>query len=126
MLIHDAVRPFFSINLINEIIKKLKTNDSVIPSLKVFDSIRLLEKREYKNLNRENIKLIQTPQGFDFKKIYDAHKKFKNDAYTDDSLIFYRNGNKIKIISGEIMNIKVTEKKDFQDLKKIYEKKIMI
>jgi 2-C-methyl-D-erythritol 4-phosphate cytidylyltransferase/2-C-methyl-D-erythritol 2,4-cyclodiphosphate synthase len=123
VLIHDAVRPFFSINLINEIIKKLETNDSVIPSLKVFDSIRLLEKREYKNLHREDIKLIQTPQGFDFKKIYDAHKKFKNDAYTDDSLIFYRNGNKIKIISGEIMNIKVTEKKDFQDLKKIYEKK---
>ena len=123
VLIHDAVRPFFSTNLINEIIKRLKTNDSVIPSLKIFDSIRLFNKREYKNLKRENIKLIQTPQGFDFKKIYDAHKRFKKEIYTDDSLLFYNNGNKIKIISGEIMNIKVTEKKEFQDLKKIYEKK---
>jgi 2-C-methyl-D-erythritol 4-phosphate cytidylyltransferase/2-C-methyl-D-erythritol 2,4-cyclodiphosphate synthase len=123
VLIHDAVRPFFTTNLINEIIKKLKTNDSVIPSLKIFDSIRSFKKREYKNLNRENIKLIQTPQGFDFQKIYDAHKKFKKEIYADDSLLFYKNGNKIKIISGEIMNIKVTEKKEFQDLKKFYEKK---
>jgi len=123
VLIHDAVRPFFSTNLVNEIIKKLKTNDSVIPSLKIFDSIRLFKKREYKNLNRESIKLIQTPQGFDFKKIYDAHKRFKKEIYTDDSLLFYNNGNKIKIISGEIMNIKVTEKKEFQELKKFYEKK---
>ena len=123
VLIHDAVRPFFTTNLINEIIKKLKTNDSVIPSLKIFDSIRSFKKREYKNLNRENIKLIQTPQGFDFQKIYDAHKRFKKEIYADDSLLFYKNGNKIKIISGEIMNIKVTEKKEFQDLKKFYEKK---
>ena len=123
IIIHDAVRPFFSINLLQEIIKKLKPNESVVPTLKIFDSIRLFEKKEYKNLSRENIKLIQTPQGFDFKKIYDAHKIFKNEIYTDDSLLFYKNGNKIKTIPGEIMNIKVTEKKEFQDLKKIYENK---
>ena len=123
IMIHDAVRPFFSINLLQEIIKKLKTNESVIPTLKIFDSIRLFKKKEYKNLNKENIKLIQTPQGFDFKKIYDAHKIFKNEIHTDDSLLFYKNGNKIKTIPGEIMNIKVTEKKEFQDLKKVYEKK---
>ena len=122
IMIHDAVRPFFSINLLQEIIKKLKTNESVIPTLKIFDSIRLFKKKEYKNLSKENIKLIQTPQGFDFKKIYDAHKIFKNEIHTDDSLLFYKNGNKIKTIPGEIMNIKVTEKKEFQDLKKIYEK----
>ena len=123
IIIHDAVRPFFSINLLQEIIKKLKTNESIIPTLKIFDSIRLFKKKEYKNLTRENIKLIQTPQGFDFKKIYNAHKIFKNEIYTDDSLLFYKNGNKIKTIPGEIMNIKVTEKKEFQDLKKIYENK---
>tara|TARA_Y100000022_G_scaffold149499_1_gene131238 strand:- start:1100 stop:2257 length:1158 start_codon:yes stop_codon:yes gene_type:complete len=123
IMIHDAVRPFFSINLIKEIVKKLKTNESVIPTLKIYDSIRLFKKKEYKNLSRENIKLIQTPQGFDFKKIYDAHKIFKNEIHTDDSLLFYKNGNKIKTIPGEIMNIKVTKKKEFQDLKKIYENK---
>ena len=121
VMIHDAVRPFFSINLLKEIIKKLNKNDSAIPTLKIFDSVRLFEKKKYKNLNRENIKLIQTPQGFDFKKIFNAHKKFKNEINTDDSLLFYKNGNKIKTIEGEIMNIKVTEKRGFKDLKKIYE-----
>ena len=123
VLIHDAVRPFFSKDLLYEIFKKLKKNESVIPTLKIFDSVRLLEKKVYKNFNRENIKLVQTPQAFDFKKIYDAHKKFKNKIYTDDSLLFYKNGNKIKTIAGELMNIKVTEKKGFEELKKIYMEK---
>ncbi len=121
VLIHDAVRPFFSKNLLYEIVKKLEKHDSVIPILKVVDSIRSFEKENYKNLNRENIKLIQTPQAFDFKKIYDSHKKFRNEINTDDSLLFYKNGNKIKTITGEIMNIKVTEKKGFEEFKKMYE-----
>ena len=58
-----------------------------------------------------------------FKKIYDAHKKFKNKIYTDDSLLFYKNGNKIKVINGEIMNIKITEKKGFEEFKKFMKKK---
>ena len=123
VIIHDAVRPFFSKSLLYEIIKKLKRNESVVPTLKIFDSVRLFEKKKYKNVSRENIKIIQTPQAFDFKKIYDAHKRFKNETYTDDSLLFYKNGNKIKTILGEIMNVKVTEKKGFKELEKIYEDK---
>ncbi len=123
VLIHDAVRPFFSKNLLCEIIKKIESHQSVIPALKTFDSVRLFEKAKYENLNRDNIKLIQTPQAFDFIKIYNAHKKFKNENNTDDSLLFYRNGNKIKIIKGEIMNFKITKKKEFEEFKKIYEGK---
>ena len=122
VLIHDAVRPFFSINLLYEIIKNLENHESVVPALKIFDSVRLFEKQKYKNLNRENIKLIQTPQAFDFEKIYNAHKKFKNINSTDDSLLFYKNGNKIKVINGEIMNIKITEKKGFEEFKKFMKK----
>ena len=121
VLIHDAVRPFFSINLLYEIIKKLKNHESVVPALNIFDSVRLFEKEKYENLNRKNIKLIQTPQAFDFEKIYNAHRKFKNIHSTDDSLLFYKNGNKIKVINGEIMNVKITEKKGFEELKRIYE-----
>ena len=123
VLIHDAVRPFFSKNLLFEIIKKIERYDSAIPALKIFDSVRIFEKEKYENLNRENIKLIQTPQAFDFKKIYDAHKRFKNEINTDDSLLFHKNGNKIKIITGEVMNFKITEKKGFEEFKKIYEER---
>ena len=57
------------------------------------------------------------------KKFIMLTKRFKNEINTDDSLLFYKNGNKIKIITGEIMNIKVTEKKGFEEFKKIYEEK---
>ena len=123
VLIHDAVRPFFSINLLYKIIKELQNHESVVPALKIFDSVRFFEDEKYENLNRENIKLIQTPQAFDFDKIYNAHKKFKNINSTDDSLLFYKNGNKIKVINGEIMNIKITEKEGFEEFKRIYEEK---
>ena len=45
VLIHDAVRPFFSINLLYEIIKKLENHESVVPALNIFDSVRLFEKK---------------------------------------------------------------------------------
>ena len=48
--IHDAVRPFFSINLLKEILKKLDKYDGVIPSINVYDSVRYILKRTLKIL----------------------------------------------------------------------------
>ena len=50
-------------------------------------------------------------------------KNLKMKINTDDSLLFYKNGNKIKIITGEIMNFKITEKKDLKNLRRFMRKK---
>ena len=114
IIIHDVVRPFFSINLLQNILESLKKNDCVIPFINVYDSIRFYKKKYYKNISRENLKLIQTPQGFKFKIIYDAHRNVKKNDFTDDSMLAFENGNDISLIPGEILNFKITEKKDLK------------
>ena len=114
VFIHDSVRPFFSLNLLNSIYRNLKNNFGVAPAINVDDSAGYFKVRSYKNVIRENLKLIQTPQGFCFNSIYNAHKKFKNTIYTDDSMIFYEFKSNIKLIKGEKSNFKITTKEDLQ------------
>ncbi len=121
VVIHDSVRPFVTKDFLKRMILSLKQKDCVIPFLKIYDSIRKIDKQIYQNIDREKIKLIQTPQGFNFKKIYEAHKAFINKEYTDDSIIAYKNGCKINFIDGELLNIKITTKKDFNKIKRFYE-----
>ena len=113
VLIHDAVRPFFSINLLKNVLKKLKGEISVIPSINVYDSVRYFKNNKYSDVFRENLKLIQTPQGFCFNSIYEAHKKNKESIHTDDSMILYELKNKIRLIKGEKINFKITTKEDY-------------
>ena len=113
VLIHDAVRPFFSMNLLKNVLKKLKGEISVIPSINVYDSVRYFKNNKYSNVFRENLKLIQTPQGFCFNSIYEAHKKNKESIHTDDSMILYELKNKVRLIKGEKMNFKITTKEDY-------------
>ena len=114
VLIHDAVRPFFSMNLLKRVLKNLEGEISVIPSINVYDSVRYFNKKKYSNVFRENLKLIQTPQGFCFNSIYEAHKKNKESIHTDDSMILYELKNKIKLIKGEKINFKITTKEDYK------------
>ena len=117
VIIHDSVRPFFSGNLLNQICQKLKKNDAVIPVLNINDSLRFKDKDIYKDINRKNHFLIQTPQGFNFKKLYAAYKKI-NDLYSDDSIIAHNGNIKIYTINGERDNFKITTIEDYEFCKK--------
>ena len=112
VLIHDAARPGFSLNLIKKILIESKKNDVVIPAMKLQDALKEKHgKGSFSNLKRDNFFLTQTPQSFNFKKILNFHKKNK-DKYNDDDLSLVNN-TKIKFINGEKKNFKITEKCDF-------------
>ena len=123
IIIHDAVRPFFSNKTLNKIVTQLDNFDCVVPYLKIFDSVRHYDNKIYRNLDRDKLKLIQTPQGFKFNTIFNAHQKFKDEQFTDDSMLAYRNACRIKFIDGEILNFKVTKKEDYEIIKKMMESK---
>ena len=59
---------------------------------------KIYKNKNYKNIERDNLKLIQTPQGFKFKTILHAHQNANKSNYTDDSLLAFENGNNIKLI----------------------------
>ena len=116
VFIHDAARPNFSLNLIQKILTESKRNDVVVPILKLQDALKQKKNNNFLNLLRDDYFFTQTPQCFNFKKIFLIHKKFK-DKYNNDDLSLIDNNKKIKFINGEKRNFKITDKYDFELLK---------
>jgi len=122
VLIHDAARPFPPKNLIRNLLNKLKKNDAVIPAIKSSDAAkRANENIIFKNIQRNNLRFAQTPQGFTYKKIFENHKKNLNLSFDDDSALFTEADEKVVTINGSKKNLKVTDREDlkiFESLKK--------
>ena len=119
VLIHDAARPFISINLINEIIFSLKTHKAVLPVLPIVDSIWTKQKEESGSFrikpgpHRENFLLAQTPQGFHYETICFAYENSKKSALDDITLV-YDAGISIRTITGDPQNKKITTAQDLE------------
>ena len=113
VMIHDAARPNFSIKLLDKLNEKLKSNDCVIPAIQTTDSIKQKSLNKVTNLKRKNIYLIQTPQAFNYKKLYKLQNNTSIEV-TDDANLFVEAGKKIKIIKGEINNNKITINSDIK------------
>ena len=111
VLIHDAARPNFSIKLLKNLVKNLKKNKVVVPILKSKDSIKYKIKKKLYNIDKKNALLTQTPQGFNFKELYNLAIRQK-EKITDEATLFIDNDYKIKFINGEVYNEKITYKKD--------------
>ena len=110
VLIHDVARPFVSGNLIEKVIEGTQKYGACIPVLKMIDTVKEVKYNFVKKtLERENIFIVQTPQGFKIDLIKTAYLKFKNMKGTDDSFFVEKMGyNKIYCIDGEKTNIKIT------------------
>jgi len=107
VLIHDAARPFCTNKLIKKILIKLKHNNNCIPFVEYNDrQINKTNKKDEKVIN------IQTPQGFDYKLIYNAHIKFKKERFSDDARLIQKLNLKINLLKGEKENIKITYPED--------------
>ncbi|MCX6155183.1 MAG: 2-C-methyl-D-erythritol 4-phosphate cytidylyltransferase [Candidatus Kapabacteria bacterium] len=116
VLIHDAVRPFFSNNLIDRVIENTITHGAAIPAIKPKETIKLSNIQEFvtQTLDREFIRLVQTPQGFWQELLHVAYQSSMNNQYygTDDAALIEHYGHFVKIIEGEQNNIKITDKSD--------------
>ena len=112
VLIHDAARAFVTPQLIKDCIEYLDNYDAVTLAIPVVDTIALCENDNIQKMeNRDNLKAIQTPQGFDYKKIKIAHESFIGDA-TDDIRFMLESGYQCKIINGHEDNFKITTQND--------------
>ena len=122
VLIHDASRPNPPQQLIKKIIKNLKNNDVVIPILKINDATKFIQKNNLiSNINRNYLKLTQTPQGFNFKRLYQKHRININEKFDDDFSLYAGQKEKIVMLNGNVSNFKITYNDDldiFKSLKK--------
>ena len=112
-MIHDAARPDFSFKLLDKLFVGLKSHDCIIPAIQTTDSVKEKSSKKIKNLNRKNIYLTQTPQAFNYDKLYKLQGN-RSDKITDDASLFIKAGKKIKIIKGETNNKKITINSDIK------------
>jgi 2-C-methyl-D-erythritol 4-phosphate cytidylyltransferase / 2-C-methyl-D-erythritol 2,4-cyclodiphosphate synthase len=119
VLIHDAARPFLSAELISNVIRELDHAPAVIPGLPVADTMKfapagLIER----TVDRSSLWFVQTPQGFVFDKILDAHQAALIDGkatFTDDAAVAEYAGLPVQIVAGEQKNRKLTTSHDISE-----------
>lgn len=113
ILIHDAARPLIKVPLINEVINKTIEYDCCSLILPIKDTIISLSNNNYEStLERDKLASVQTPQGFKFKIIYEAHLKAIHSSATDDAQLVKSLGLNIHLIKGDEQNFKITTNED--------------
>ena len=114
--IHDGVRPLCSTNLIMRCFDEAEKYSSAVPAIKISESIREIKNGKNFSVNRDHLRIIQTPQCFDsilLKQSYEnVARKNLVTIFTDDASVFEQDGNSINLIEGERNNIKITLKED--------------
>ncbi len=114
VLIHDAARPLISQNLIDDCIYYLNNYDAVAPYIPTTDSLIQLDD-DVRYLNRNNIKLIQTPQAFNKDLLLDVMTNIKRDVSDDMSAaLAYDKNIKYKFFHGDTYNFKITHDLDIK------------
>ncbi|MFH1319958.1 MAG: 2-C-methyl-D-erythritol 4-phosphate cytidylyltransferase [Bacteroidota bacterium] len=118
--VHDGVRPLISVNLINKVFESAEKLGNAIPVIPVNESIRNIKGAQNTAINRNDYRIIQTPQCFRADVIKNAFKKawhgskpcHASELYTDEASVVEAAGEKIHLIEGESRNIKITTPED--------------
>jgi 2-C-methyl-D-erythritol 4-phosphate cytidylyltransferase len=118
VMIHDAVRPFLSENLIHKIIDSAEENGAVVLGSTPKDPVKEINGKGQvvRSLPRNHLTITQTPQAFWTDIIVNAYEKARVVNYTgaDSSQLVEFNGFKVTVIEGEDQNIKITTPFDFK------------
>jgi len=113
VLIHDAARPFVSRHDISNILTKLENHPAVLPAVRLADTL----KREKNGmvgdtLDREGLWRAQTPQGFEFASILEAHRRQAGQNLTDDCAVAEASDIAVAIVESSENNFKITTADD--------------
>ncbi len=114
--IHDGVRPFIPVKIIENSIEAAAECDAVGVAVPVKDTIKVVDDKSIVKTtpDRKALWAIQTPQTFKYDVIMKAYEKAMEDGFygTDDTVLVERMGLPVKIIEGSYENIKITTPED--------------
>lgn len=118
LLVHDAARPFVTNNLAERTLEAARQQGAATSSIRPADTIKLLEPETGKdrNLPRERLRIIQTPQCFRADILRQAHEAGQKDSYqaTDDTDLVERLGHRTAMVEGNPFNLKITKAADWE------------
>lgn len=118
ILIHDAARPCITHDDINKLLNALEEYPSVTLGQPISETLRRAENEQILSdtIDRANAWSIQTPQGFRFGFLKQAHENaYGKDGFTDDCSVMEANGHQTSIVKGSRHNIKITWPEDMKE-----------
>ncbi|MBC2260841.1 2-C-methyl-D-erythritol 4-phosphate cytidylyltransferase [Listeria sp. FSL L7-0091] len=126
---HDAVRPFLTHRIIEENIDAAIETGAVDTVIEALDTI--VESSNHEFITdipvRDQMYQGQTPQSFNMKKVYNHYQNLsaeKKQILTDACKICLLAGDQVKLVKGEIFNIKITTPYDLKVANAIIQERI--
>ena len=121
VLVHDAVRPFVSQEIIQEVIDAARKYGAGIAGLPAVDTVKQVERTAEgalikATIPRAGIVMAQTPQGFRYDVIKKAFDEAAADGFlgTDEASLVERSGHEVAVVMGSPCNIKITAPADME------------
>jgi 2-C-methyl-D-erythritol 4-phosphate cytidylyltransferase / 2-C-methyl-D-erythritol 2,4-cyclodiphosphate synthase len=119
VLIHDAARPFLDAAMIDRVIDAVAPGVGAIPALAVSDTLKKTgdDGAVIETIDRAGLFAAQTPQGFPFAEIVDAHERAAASGrsdFTDDASIAEWAGLAVRLVEGSPDNVKITWSRDIE------------
>lgn len=106
--VHDGVRPFVSQEVISRCYDLAAEKKAVIPVIDVVETVRHLDGEGSVTVNRDDYKLVQTPQVFDVELLKQAYNQSYTPHFTDDASVVEALGVPVALTVGNRENIKIT------------------
>ena len=106
--VHDGVRPFVSQEVIARCFREAAVRKAVIPVIDVVETVRHLTGSGSETVNRNDYKLVQTPQVFDADLLRRAYEQEFTPFFTDDASVVEAMGVPVHLVEGNRENIKIT------------------
>lgn len=112
--IHDGVRPLVSEKLIHKCIDSATKFGSAIPVTAISQSLRKQSEAGSEPVDRTHMMAVQTPQCFQLEKLKLAFEAPYHPNFTDDATVYEASGNRLNLVEGETLNIKITTPDDLK------------
>ncbi|MCF8370988.1 MAG: 2-C-methyl-D-erythritol 4-phosphate cytidylyltransferase [Bacteroidales bacterium] len=106
--IHDGVRPLVSQSTIRLVFQKADELGNAVPITNMNDSVRIVNSGGHAAFNRDQIKIVQTPQVFRTDEIKSAYQQTYIPAFTDDATVMEAYGKEVFLVDGNPENLKIT------------------
>jgi 2-C-methyl-D-erythritol 4-phosphate cytidylyltransferase/2-C-methyl-D-erythritol 2,4-cyclodiphosphate synthase len=112
--VHDAARPFATIELFEKLAEKASECGAAVPGITVPDTTIQVIDNKVDYLNRSQLRAVQTPQLFKWEPFHSAHKLAaeSDKSYSDDGSLMAANSVIPHLVEGEESNWKVTTSAD--------------
>ena len=120
VLVHDAVRPLVTRELILQVVAAAELHGAAVPGIRVKDTVKFEDAEQagfyVRTLPREGLWGVQTPQGFRYSLLLEAHEEARKAGFrgTDDGSLVERLGIPVRIVEGDEGNMKITTPADLK------------